>query len=191
MFVYLIKEDSKLDRDALKNNKKLQNLIQLRVKYKISLLILLTQSNIYCTKIKRDDKDWKKNWKIAIETNKTTLLNDINEIIKKENNSNFLLEESNILHFVLVEPRQKPKTDKEKFDLLPDEIKEKYRDYDEEKKKFAIDNFLDGWESSEKEVYDFIKVQINEKVLLGQKELIEIFREKLPSQYHNALTLID
>lgn len=39
-------------------------------------------------------------------------------------------------------------------------------------------------ESTENEVNDFLK---NELKVLGQKELIEIMKLKLPSQFHNAL----
>ena len=187
MLIYIISEEKIIDSDALKNNEYLKKLIKLRIKYKISLLILLTHSDTYYTKINKEDEEWKK----TIETNKTNLLENINDLIKNEYKSDFTLEESNILHVVLVEHIQKQMTDQENLDSIPDEDKDLFKDYNEEQKKIAIDAYWKGKESSEKKVLNFIKKQINEKILLGQKEMIETFKEKLPSQYHGALIQIE
>ena len=84
MFVYLINEENNLDNDDMANNKNLNKLIELRNKYKISLLILLTHSDDYCDKVKKENNNWKQICKENIENNKKNILKYINEIIVKE-----------------------------------------------------------------------------------------------------------
>ena len=46
-------ERQPLDNDSLKNNKNLENLIKMKIKYNIPLLILLTHSDNYCDEVKK------------------------------------------------------------------------------------------------------------------------------------------
>ena len=183
MFVYLINEENNLDNDDMANNKNLNKLIELRNKYKISLLILLTHSDDYCDKVKKENKNWKQICKEKIENNKKNILKYINEIIVKEYKSDFKMEENNIFHIVLVEPEKNQMTYEEKYNNLPDDLKEKYKNLDEETKKIVIDAFYVGRDSKENEVINFIK----EMNILGPKELIEKIKDKLPAQYQNVL----
>ena len=50
-------------------------------------------------------------------------------------------------------------------------------------KKIVIDAYYEGRNSKENEVKNFIK----EMNILGPKELIEMIKDKLPSQYQNVL----
>ena len=93
------------------------------------------------------------------------------------------MEENNILHIVLVEPEKNQMTYEEKYSNLPDDLKEKYKNYNEEMKKIVIDAYYEGRNSKENEVKNFIK----EMNILGPKELIETIKDKLPSQFHDAL----
>ena len=45
-----------------------------------------------------------------------------------------------------------------------------------------------GMQSKENEIKNFIQKEIN---VLGQNELIEKIKEKIPFQYHNALSKIN
>ena len=63
MLIYVIDEKKQLDADAIRKNEKLKLLVNLRLNYKIPLLILLTQSDNYCD-ILRKSPDNKNNWKI-------------------------------------------------------------------------------------------------------------------------------
>ena len=183
MFVYLINEENNLDKDDMNNNKNLNKLIELRNKYKISLLILLTHSDNYCDKVKKENNNWKQICKENIENNKKNILKYINEIIVKGYKSDFKMEENNILHIVLVEPEKNQMTYEEKYSNLPGDLKEKYKNYNEEMKKIVIDAYYEGRNSKENEVKNFIK----EMNILGPKELIETIKDKLPSQFHDAL----
>ena len=82
MFIYLIKEDSIFTSKSLEN-KILQELIKLRIKYKIQLLVLLTHGDTYCDTVKKDDKNWKEICKKTLEDNKKKLLDYLNSEIKK------------------------------------------------------------------------------------------------------------
>ena len=93
------------------------------------------------------------------------------------------MEENNIFHIVLVEPEQNQMTYEEKYNNLLDDLKEKYKNLNEKMKKIVIDVFYDGRDSKENEVINFIK----EMNILGPKELIEMIKDKLPSQFHDAL----
>ena len=183
LFVYLINEENNLDKDDMTNNKNLNKLIGLRNKYKISLLILLTHSDNYCDKVKKENNNWKQICKENIENNKKNILKYINEIIVKGYKSDFKMEENNILHIVLVEPEKNQMTYEEKYSNLPGDLKEKYKNYNEEMKKIVIDAYYEGRNSKENEVKNFIK----EMNILGPKELIETIKDKLPSQFHDAL----
>ena len=48
MLIYIISEESSLDSASLRDNKKLKRILELRIKYKIPLFILLTNADTYC-----------------------------------------------------------------------------------------------------------------------------------------------
>ena len=185
MFIYLISEESILDADSIRNNNKLETLIKLRTKYKIPILILLTHSDDYCDKIKKADNNWKIICKEHIINNKQNLLNYINGQIKEVKENNFKLDENKIIHTVLIE--SKKMSDEEAIKLLPKKLKSKYENANEEKKKEILEDYKSIIESDE--VRDFFEEE--NMNILYQKELIEIIKENIPSQYHSALSHID
>ena len=112
MFIYLIKEDKEFTSKSLEN-KLLQELIKLRIKYKIQILILLTHADTYCNIVKADGNEkWKETCKEKIEGNKKILLDYLNSEIKKYDINNFQIQENDIRHICLVES-ENPKTDEE------------------------------------------------------------------------------
>ena len=182
MFIYLISEESILDSDSIRNNKKLESLIKLRNKYKIPILILLTHSDDYCDKVKKNDDNWKNICKEQINNNKKNLLNYINQEIGEKN---FKLNENKIIHTVLVD--KKEITDEEAIKQLPKKMKQKYEKANQEKKKEILEDYKSIIEADEvKEFFEEENMNI-----LYQKELIEIIKENIPSQYHSALKLIN
>ena len=61
---------------------------------------------------------------------------------------------------------------------------QKYEKANEEKKKEILENFIDTLQG-ENEVSEFLNEE-KELNVLDQQKLIEILKEKLPSQYHKA-----
>ena len=178
-----------MDADSLRLNKKLEILIELRLKYKIPLIILLTHSDDYCDKVKKRDKNWKTICKSHINENKKKLFNYVNDLIESKYKSNYKMNENDIMHIVLVEGNQINQiSDEELIKQLPKKIKDKYdkadKEKDEKRKKEILEDYRYIIESKENEVIDFIKEELN---VLGQKELIEKIRERFPFQYHSAL----
>ena len=113
MFIYLIKEDSIFTSKSLEN-KILQELIKLRIKYKIQLLVLLTHADTYCNIVKADGNEkWKETCKKNIEDNKKKLLDYLNSEIKKYDKNNFQMQENDIRHICLVEPAAPEITEEE------------------------------------------------------------------------------
>jgi len=190
MLIYFIDEGKLLDADAMRNNKNLEKLIELKINYKIPLLILLTHFDDYCDRIKKDEKceNWKENCKRTYEDNKNNLIKYINGeiIIKKFNNNTIKIEENDIEHIILVEPKKVDEN--EIIEKLPPKIKEKYIKGDEERKKDILEIYCSGMDSKENEVQDFLN---NEIKILRPKDLIKKMKEILPSQYCNALKQID
>ena len=162
----------------MKNNKKLKTLIDLKLYYKIPLLILLTHFDNYCDEIKKTEPDWKNICKESLEKNKEDLLNYIKkELIKSKD---FEFNEDDILHIVLVKPKEI--TDDEIIKNLNGDAKKEYDNYNEEDKIKFLKNIKLGQDTRNDEVQNFLK----EMKIYGQKELIEKLKEKLPHQYHNA-----
>ena len=193
MLVYIISEESILTADSLRLNQKLEILIYLRAKYKIPLILLLTHSDDYCDKVKKEDQDWKRICCSHFNDNKQNLLKYVNELIKKKFNSNFLMNENDIMHIVLVEGNQINQiSDEELIKQLPKKIKDKYdkadKEKDEKRKKEILEDYRDIIESKENEVIDFIREEIK---VLGQKELIEKLKNILPMQYHDVFNPIN
>ena len=99
-------ERKTLDADSLKNNKKLEKLMELKLNYKIPLLILLTHSDNYCDEIKKTEKNWKEICTKNIQKNKEDLLEYINNsIIKKIGVQDFEISRDDVLHVVLIHPK--------------------------------------------------------------------------------------
>lgn len=186
MLFYLMSEESLLDKNSIGNNEKLKDLIKLRTKSKIPLLILLTHSDTYCDKIKLENHDWKEISKTGINNNKTILLNYVNEFIKTEMKSDFKMEENDIIHIVLIESNQIP--NEEIVNSLPNNLREQYDNGNDQTKQIIISAFGQGVMSTRNEINNFIR---NEMKILGQKEFVQTIKEKLPSQYHSALIEIN
>lgn len=183
MLVYLISEESTLDADSLRKNEKLKSLIKLKLKYKFPFLILLSHSDTYCDKVKKEnEEEWKKICKVHINNNKKYLLEYINELIEKEYKSNIKMNENDIMHIVLVEPKKLSNEDLiKKMDPTIKEIYDKLRSEDE--KKIILTAFHAGRSSTTNEVKDFLEKDMN---ILGSKELIKKIQENLPFQYHSV-----
>ena len=182
MFIYLIKEDSIFTSKSLEN-KILQELIKLRIKYKIQLLVLLTHGDTYCDTVKKDDKNWKEICKKTLEDNKKKLLDYLNSEIKKYDKNNFQMQENDIRHICLVEPAAPEITEEEIIKDFDEEELEEYNSLDENGKKGYIKGIFNCKSKDQKEIKKFLK---NEIKVLEQKELIEIIKKKLPVQYHIA-----
>ena len=181
-------EEKELDTDSLKNNHNLEKLIELKIKYKIPLIILLTHSDLFCEKIKKEKRDnWRSIYKEKINANKNNLLNNANDLIKKiDKESNYTINEKDIIHTVLVEPKHL--TDEEAIQKLPPKRREKYDKADEKKKKEILEEYLEDYESINNETINFIKEDKEIKELVfDKKKLSEEIKKKLPFQYHNAL----
>ncbi len=177
-------EGAKLDSNSLKDNKKLKLLIELRIKYKIPLIILLTHSDVYCTTVKNGEKDWKIICQKHFEENKNELLNYINKLIKDNFKIDFKFDKEDIIHVVLVEIT-KELSNEEVIEEFDEETKKEYEEAtDEEAKKDKIILFRRALQKGPKQVENFIKEKMH---FLGQKELIEKIKERLPIQYHNSL----
>jgi len=182
MLIYIIDEGKVLDADSMKNNKKLDELINLRIEYKIPLYFLLTHFDDYCDKIKKDEKlekNWKENCKNTYENNKINLINYIKD-------KGLEINEKDIMHVVL--GGSKELTEEEKIKNLPEDIKEDYDKGNEIIKKIILKSYYKGKDDGKREVQDFLGKEIK---ILRQKDLIEEMRKILPSQYCNALNQIN
>ena len=190
MLFYIISEESTLASDSLGDNKKLENIIELKIKYKIPLFILLTNADNYCKKVRsQDDENWKQICKNSINNNKNNLLSYINKVIEK-NKIDFKTDlnefTNDIIHTVLVE--HKKITDDEAIKKMPKRTRDKYNiESDNKKKKYILETFIDGLEADDNEIKDFFEEE--EINILKPNELIEKIKEKLPSQYHTAFKI--
>ena len=165
----------------MRNNTKLKTLIELKLEYKIPLLILLTHFDNYCDEIKKTatDDSWKETCEDTLNKNKDDLFDFINKDIIK--NKEYELDENDILHIVLVEPKKI--TDEDLIKTFDENTKKEYENSSGEEKAKMIKNIRLGMNLKDNEVQDFLK----QMKILGPKELIEKLREKFPRQYHNAL----
>lgn len=167
----------------MKNNKKLETLIDLKIKYKIPILILLTHFDNYCDEIKKTEPDWKNICSESLAKNKEDLLDYINNVIIKKRNLEF--NEDDILHIVLVKP--KLITDDDIIKTFDENLKKDYDNSNEEEKKKMLKIIKFGMNMKDNEVQDFLK----EMNIYGKKELIEKLKGKLPHQYHNAFAELE
>ena len=179
--IYLIDESREIDSDILRNNKSLEKIIELKLKYNMPILILLTQVDIYLEIVKRNENDWKNICKKKINNNKNILLSYINELIIK-NKSNFKFSENDIMHISLIGYQQF--TDEEIIKEFDVRILYEYNNADEENKKMIIKYFNNGLKGG---MSEFIKLK-TEMNILNKRELIEKIKEIIPSKYHHALS---
>ena len=184
--IYIIDEGKSIDPDRLRHNIILNELVNLRKKNKISLIILLTHFDDYCYKIKRFENE--NNWKLIcrenIINNKINILKYINE---NENNikSDIKIKEKDIMHVVLIE-RQKI-SNEEIIKNLPKGMKEIYDKADEEMKLKILEFIRLGMDKDEDdgdEIVDFLNEEMN---VLDPNKLKLIIKENLPFKYHRVL----
>ena len=155
MFIYLIKEDSIFTSKSLEN-KILQELIKLKIKYKIQLLVLLTHGDTYCDTVKKDDKNWKEICKKTLEDNKKKLLDYLNSEIKKYDKNNFQMQENDIRHICLVEPAAPEITEEEIIKDFDEEELEEYNSLDENGKKGYIKGIFNCKSKDQKEIDELL-----------------------------------
>ena len=178
-------ERKTLDADSLKNNKKLESLIKLKLNYKIPLLILLTHSDNYCDEIKKTEKNWKEICTKNIKRNKEDLLGHINNsIIKTIGIQDFEISRDNVLHVVLIQPQNAE--EKVLIAMLDEEELIEYNKADEKGKQKILKPYRKAMNFQSNEVQSFL-IGIN---VLGKKELIEKLKEKIPVQYHSTFIKI-
>ena len=91
------------------------------------------------------------------------------------------MDENDIIHIVLVEPKKK--SDEEIIKQMPKKTREKYDNADEDGKKSILEIFRDGIEAVEDEVENFFEKEMD---IYDQKKLIEKIKQNLPSQYYSA-----
>ena len=190
MLFYIISEESTLASDSLEDNKNLGSIIELKIKYKIPLFILLTHSDTYCKKVySQDDENWKQICKNNINSNKINLLSYIKKQIENKN-LDYQMDsqefENNIIHVVLEE--HKEITEDKAIKKMSKRLREKYdKEKNEERKKDMLENFIDGLEAEQKEIKDFFdKEGLN---ILDKQKLIEKIKEIFPSQYHSVFNI--
>ena len=193
MLIYVIDERKQLDADAIRKNDKLKILVDLKLNYKIPLLILLTQSDNCCDILKKspDNKDnWKNISQEQLTNNKKLLLEHINKLIEKKD-KNYKMNENNIIHAVLIEPNKFNMTEEEKKKIISNFtpfMKKMYDNANEEEKLDMLKSFVNTIDSREIEVHYFLD---NEIKISRPKHLIEIIKNELPNQYHIALNQIE
>jgi len=187
MFIYLIKEDSVFTLKSLENNILLE-LIKLRIKYKIQLLILLTHADTYCNLVKADGNEkWKETCKLNIEDNKKQLLDYLNSEIKKYDINNFQLQKNDIRHICLVGSENKM-TDEEIVKGFDSNTLIMYNNAKSEEEKNMIKKIFNNISNSKNnDVKEFLK---NEIQVLEKNEIIEEIKKRIPAQYHKCFKLV-
>ena len=183
IFIYLIKENDEFT-SKIKDNKILKELIKLRNKFKIQLLVLLTYFDSYCENVKKNHKDnWKEICKEKIDNNKKILWEYLDSEIKKDNSNNFPMQENDIMHICLVESSNIIQVE-DILKTFDEETLEQYNNGNEKIKKALIKSFISGNDmKNQNDIKIFLE---NDLKVLGQKELIREIKRRLPSQYHNA-----
>lgn len=179
MFVYMISELDTIDSRDMENNNNLKTILNLKAKYKIPMIILLTHSDIFCEKIKKQDKNWKETCKKNLNNNKKQLLKWI-----KSKFHNAEIDENNIRHILLVNGEKIEITDEYIINNFDEEQRVDYEEEDDKGKMKMIRNIKKTMMKKENEISDFLNKEIN---ILGEKELIEEMKNYIPSQFHNSL----
>lgn len=174
----------------MEKNDNLKYILNLKIKYKLPLIILLTHSDDYCHKVKATDEN---NWKIICKSqllkNKQNLLNWLNktieETIKDKNKLEYKINENDIIHTVLVEKKEKEESIELNYeDLLDEQSKILYKNADDNSKKLIIQIFKNGYKSGKKKDEEEINKFIEDEIgVLRKKDLIQKIKKYLPSQY--------
>lgn len=187
MLFYVMDERKTLDTDSMKNNKNLEILIEVKLDYKIPIIILLTHSDNYCDEVKKSEINWKEICKTNIYNNKKNLLSYINnDIIKRKNKKDVQMEENDVLHIVLIEPKVETITDKEIIAGFQEGQKKLYENLDKESQKMMINMMIGMYEQGKKSNDNEVQNLLKEMNVLRPKEFIQKLKEKFPSQYHSA-----
>lgn len=179
MFVYMISELDTIDSRDMENNNNLKTILNLRVKYKIPMIILLTHSDIFCEKIKKQEKNWKEICKKNLFNNQKQLLKWINEKF-----ANAEIKENNIKHIILVSDEKIEITDEEIIKNFDEEQRADYEEENEKGKEKMIRNIKKTMMKKDNEIPEFLIKEIH---ILETKELIEEMKYYVPSQFHSSL----
>ena len=151
------------------------------MKYKSKLIILLTHSDTYCEKIKKET-DWKNLCRDSLNDNKNDLLKHMNQIVTEKYKSNFIMNENDVFHISLDDYIKI--TDEEIIKNLNDIQKKFYEEANEVYKNMLIETIKEGLnKNNQNETKDYT---INELNVLDKNKLIEKLKEILPSQYHSV-----
>ena len=181
--IYMISEVEMIDSRDMEKNENLKAIVEKKSKYNITVIILLTHSDIFCDKIKKEEPD---NWKTICSTqlinNKKNLLDWINKII----NNDYKINEYDIKH-VMLQDNEKEITEEEIINSLDEDEKIEYNKVDDASKKFMLKAMKKILMKKQNEVKEFLK---NEMKVLGVKELIEEMKSYIPSQYQNTFVEI-
>jgi len=182
---YILSEENTLDANSLRNNKKLEKIIEMRMKYKSKLIILLTHSDTYCDKIKKE-KEWKNLCKKSLNDNKNYLLKHMNQLVKEKYKSDFIMNENDVFHISLDDYIEI--SDDEIINNFSDDKKAFFEQADQALQSMLLKFAKEGYKkNNQTESKDFT---INELNVLDKNKLIEKLKEILPSQYHSVLTQI-
>lgn len=179
MFVYMISELDTIDSRDMENNNNLKTILNLRVKYKIPMIILLTHSDIFCEKIKKQEKNWKEICKKNLFNNQKQLLKWINEKF-----ANAEIKENNIKHIILVSDEKMEITDEEIIKNFDEEQRADYEEENEKGKEKMLRNIKKTMMKKDNEIPEFLIKEIH---ILETKELIEEMKYYVPSQFHSSL----
>ena len=153
----------------------------MRMKYKSKLIILLTHSDTYCEKIKKE-KDWKNLCRDDLNKNKKDLLIHMNQLVTEKYKSNFIMNENDVFHISLDDYIKI--TDEEIIKNFNDIQKKFYEEANEVYKNMLIETIKEGLnKNNQNETKDYT---INELNVLDKNKLIEKLKEILPSQYHSV-----
>ena len=182
---YILSEENTLDANSLRNNKKLEKIIEMRMKYKSKLIILLTHSDTYCDKIKKEN-EWKNLCKKSLNDNKNNLLKHMNQLVTEKYKSNFIMNENDVFHISLDDYIEI--SDDEIINNFSDDKKAFFEQADQALQSMLLKFAKEGYKkNNQTESKDFT---INELNVLDKNKLIEKLKEILPSQYHSVLTQI-
>lgn len=185
LLIYVMDERKELDADSMRNNNKLKALVKLRLDFKIPLLIVLTHFDNYCDEIKKTESNWKDTCFETLEKNKDNLLEYINNNLIKEVGQDSKFNGDDIIHTVLVEPKQI--TDSDIIATFKEDIKNDYNNADEKGKENILRYVKSGMNLKDNEVQAFLK----EMNIYGPKEMIRKLKEIFPYQYHNTFNPIN
>ena len=177
---YILSEENTLDANSLRNNKKLEKIIEMRMKYKSKLIILLTHSDTYCDKIKKEN-EWKNLCKKSLNDNKNNLLKHMNQLVTEKYKSNFIMNENDVFHISLDDYIEI--SDDEIINNFSDDNKVLYQQGDIAFKTMLLKFAKGNYKKNQTESKDFT---INKLNVLNKKNLIEKLKEILPSQYHSV-----